>query len=95
MIDDIKKILNDYKPNYDIMCEDSELITKLKQAVCNLSDADRIIFVLYCETGSLRQTAKMLGVSHTTIYKLIRNLKKQILDDIGYNADSNNSLLCD
>lgn len=87
MIKDIKKIMEDYQPDYSIFTDDDEQMIKIKEAIQRLSDADRIIFILYCETGSLRQTAKMLGVSHTTIYKLIKNLKKQILDDIGYDRN--------
>lgn len=79
--------MEDYKPNYDIFCEDDELITDIKKAVQNLPDADRIIFIIYAETGSLREVGKKLGVSHTTIYKEIKRIKKQILDDIGFTID--------
>ena len=83
MIKDIKKVMEDYKPNKGIWNEDDELIDGIKNAVDNLKDADKIIFILYCETGSLREVGKMLGVSHTTIYKEIKRIKRLILDDIG------------
>jgi DNA-directed RNA polymerase specialized sigma subunit len=79
MIKDIKNILKDYEPQYDVMTEDNELITQLKEGVQMLSDADKIIFILYCETGSLREVGKILGVSHTTIFKQIKIIKKEIL----------------
>jgi DNA-directed RNA polymerase specialized sigma subunit len=80
MIDNIKTILQDYIPQYDVFTEDDELITRLKEGVQQLSDADRIIFVLYCETGSLREVGKMLEVSHTTVFKCINKIKEQILN---------------
>lgn len=83
MIDNIKTILQDYIPQYDVFTEDDELITRLKEGVQQLSDADRIIFVLYCETGSLREVGKMLGVSHTTVFKCINKIKEQILNYVG------------
>lgn len=81
---DMRKIMEEYKPNYDIFCEDGELITKLKEAVQKLSEPDRIIFIMYCEKGSLREVAKLLGVSHTTIFKFMKNIKNKILNDINY-----------
>lgn len=83
MINNIKNILQDYIPQYDVFTEDDELITRLKEGVQQLSDADRIIFVLYCETGSLREVGKMLGVSHTTVFKCINKIKEQILNYVG------------
>lgn len=70
--------MNDYVPDYDIFSEDEEAMTILKSAIDNLSQADRIIFILYCETGKLREVGKMLGVSHTTVFKCIKGIKKQI-----------------
>ena len=81
---DIRKLMEEYKPNYDIFCEDGELVTRIKEEVQKLSEPDRIIFIMYCEMGSLREVAKKLGVSHTTIFKFIKNIKQRILKDIEY-----------
>ena len=80
----LKTIIKEYEPDNSIWSEDNELIDKIKRAVQNLDDADRIIFILYCETGSLREVGKKLGVSHSTVYKEIKRIKQQILDDIGF-----------
>lgn len=86
-MNNIKELLDEYKPIYDIFSDDDEQMLAIKEAIQNLSDADRIIFILYCESGSLRDVGKMLGVSHTTIYKTIKQIKKKILDDIGFIID--------
>lgn len=87
MITNIKELIDEYKPDYSIFTDDDDLMIKIKEAVQNLSDADRIIFILYCETGSLREVGKILGVSHTTVFKAIKDIKQRILDDIGFTND--------
>ena len=93
MIENLNRIMNDYKPNYDIFREDDDKMTQLKESVMKLADADRIIFIMYCELGSLRKVGKMLGISHTSAYKVIKKIKENILNDIGYSTDNNDSML--
>lgn len=80
---ELKKIMEDYQPDYSIWSNDNEQMTKLKEAVQQLDDADRIIFVLYAETGSLREVGKILGVSHTTVFKTIKEIRTKIFNYIG------------
>lgn len=87
MITNIKELIDEYKPDYSIFTDDDDMMIKIKEAVQRLSDADRIIFILYCETGSLREVGKVLGVSHTTVFKAIKDIKQRILDDIGFTND--------
>lgn len=58
--------------NYDD--EEIELFKKLN----NLTEGDRIIFILYAEFHSLRKVAKILGVSYSTIRQQINTIKKQL-----------------
>lgn len=87
MITNIKELIDEYKPDHSIFTDDDDTMIKIKEAVQRLSDADRIIFILYCETGSLREVGKVLGVSHTTVFKAIKDIKQRILDDIGFTND--------
>lgn len=80
MVMNIAKIIDEYAPQYDIMTEDDEGMTALKEAVASLSPANKIIFVLYAETGSVREVAKHIGVSHTTIYYQIKQIQQEIKD---------------
>lgn len=76
---DVQMMIKDYEPPVeDIWTEEEDEMIMLKKAVQSLSPADRIIFLLYAEYGSLRQVGKELGVSHTTIYKQINLIKAQI-----------------
>ena len=72
--------MEDYEPDETIWREYSDDILNIKQAMDSLSDADRIIFALYCEYGSLRKVGKKLGVSHSIIYKNVRRIKLQMLE---------------
>lgn len=87
---DIQMMIKEYEPPVeDIWTEEDEEMIMLKKAVQSLSPADRIIFLLYAEYGSLRQVGKELGVSHTTIYKQINLIKSQIKDWCNNNYPNN------
>ena len=95
MLSNLSKVMEGYKPDESIWREYSDDILMLKRAMDNLSDGDRIIFVLYCEYGSLRKVAKQLGVSHSIIYKNINRIKKEMYGYIKSNCNSCDSSLCD
>lgn len=87
---DIQMMIKEYEPPVEnIWTEEDEEIIMLKKAVQSLSPADRIIFLLYAEYGSLRQVGKELGVSHTTIYKQIKIIKDQIREWCNNNYPNN------
>lgn len=91
ILNNINKVMNDYKPDESIWREYNDDMLLLKQALNSLSDADRIIFVLYSEYGSLRKVGKQLGISHSIIYKNIARIKREIYDFIRVNSDNGNS----
>ena len=82
MLKDLKNVMDEYKPDESIFTNDDWKMYKIKKALSKLSEADRIIFILYCETGSLREVGKIPGVSHTTVYTHIKELKEKILSEI-------------
>lgn len=87
---DIQMMIKEYEPPVeDIWTEEEDEMIMLKKAVQSLSPADKIIFLLYAEHGSLRQVGKELGVSHTTIYKQINLIKSQIKDWCNNNYPNN------
>jgi transcriptional regulator of aromatic amino acid metabolism len=92
MIEDVQKMIKDYEPpQVNIFTEEDEEMIMLKQAVQALPPADKIIFLLYAEYGSLRQVAKELGgISHTTIYKQIKIIKNEIKEWCNEHYPNNN-----
>lgn len=95
ILDNLKKVMEDYKPDETIWREDSDDMLMLKKALDSLDESDRIIFVLYAEWGSLRKVGKKLGVSHSIIYKNISRIKRQIYDYIKANCTDGDSVLLD
>lgn len=88
IVENINRVMEDYKADYSIWREDDDDMMNLKQAIDSLSESDRIIFVLYCEYGSLRKVGKKLGVSHSIIYKNVRRIKLQMLQWIKSNTNN-------
>jgi transposase-like protein len=78
--------MNDYIPDEGIWREDDDTVYWLKKAMQNLEPADRVIFLLYCELGSLRLVGKVLGVSHSIIYKNIKRIRQEMYDYIKVNC---------
>ena len=58
---------------------DSEEIYNIKDIILHtLDENDRIVFLLYLEYNSMGKVAKILHVSTTTIYYIIRKVREQI-----------------
>lgn len=68
----------EYAYDPDPMNEENEKVRKTKRALSNLPDADKIIFCLYLDLGASRKVGKVLGVSHSTILKEIKRIKREI-----------------
>lgn len=89
----IKEVIDEYKPDYDIMSDDDEEMRIIKESIMNLPTANRIIFLLYSELASYRKVAKKLGVSHTIIYKQIKSIREDIRQWIMLHYPMNNELI--
>lgn len=89
----IKEVIDEYKPDNDIMSDDDEEMRILKESIMNLPTANRIIFLLYSELASYRKVAKKLGVSHTIIYKQIKSIREDIREWIVLHYPMNNELI--
>ena len=62
---------------------DSEEIYNIKDIILHtLDENDRIVFLLYLEYNSMGKVAKMLHVSTTTIYYLIKKVREQIKEEL-------------
>ena len=58
---------------------DSEELYNMKDIILHtLDENDRIVFLLYLEYSSMGKVAKLLHVSTTTIYYLIRKVRETI-----------------
>ena len=73
----LKRALEEYLP--DVM-EDSEDLFKLKTIVNNLPEVEKVIFLAYTELRSFTELSKILNVSRSTCFWMIRNIRAKILE---------------
>lgn len=75
---DTRALMNEYRINDDIFSTESEKVRLTKQALWSLSETDRLLICLYSEIQSLRKLGELLGVSRTTAYIQIKQIKERI-----------------
>lgn len=76
--EELKKINEEYTTITD---DDDDEMVYLKERIMKLDAADRLILLLYAEEQSQRAVGEMFNVSHSTILKELRRIRKEILED--------------
>ena len=76
----MKRILEDYLPDDDIMSEEEYRVNAIKHIIYDkLSETDKRVILLYAELGSQREVGRKLGVSASTVNILIKRIREDIL----------------
>lgn len=79
---EFRKIKEDYAFNPDIMNDEDERVSRIKEIIdTKLSLADKTIILLYADCQSYRKLGKRLGVSHMTIRRDCQRIKRIILNE--------------
>ena len=73
----LKRALEEYRP--DIMSDDEDLF-KLKTIISNLPEVEKVIFLAYTELRSFTELSKILNVSRSTCFWMVRNIRAKILE---------------
>ncbi len=66
--------------------QDDDRKVALLRAIGKLSEADRRILYLYSDTASMRKTGEALGVSASTVYYIIKQIRQQIKNELKQNG---------
>lgn len=91
IIRDYRDIKQDYAYDADIMSNENERTARLKWIIDNrLSSADKVIILLYADSGSYRKVAQRLKVSHMTVQKYIKRIREEILLEYERLTDNDN-----
>lgn len=61
---------------------DTDRKVALLNAIGKLTEADRRILHLYADTASMRKTGEALGVSASTVFYIIKRIRKLITDEL-------------
>ena len=75
---DIDKIIEEYKPDNSLFSEEDEDINKIKNIIYNLTEPEKRIILMYAELGTLRKLGKELGVSTSSAYLKVLDIRKKI-----------------
>ena len=75
----LKRALKEYEPN---ILEDDEEMYQIKQAVDNLQEVDRIIFLLYTELRSFTALSAILGISRSSCYWTVKRIREEIKEKL-------------
>lgn len=88
--DFLKRVMDEYRPDLGIFNTDDPKMTELKR-VCfetdTLTQAEKIILILYAELASTRRLGEILGVSGTTAYFEIKRIQDKIKEALGYDSN--------
>lgn len=79
IIRDYLEIREDYAPDRSIFSEEPDKLRRVKEIIARLPPADRVLFVMYTDCGSLRKLAARFGISYVTLQKEIARIRKTIL----------------
>lgn len=79
--DAFRKIYNEFTFDENNEDYDDEMQNIIK-AFNKLNPVDKIIIELYAETKSQRKTADILGVSRTTLIKVMNNIREKIIKNL-------------
>ena len=72
----LTQLKDEMEPN---VLSDSEELYNMKDIILHtLDENDRIVFLLYLEYDSMGKVAKILHVSTTTIYYIIRRVRETV-----------------
>ena len=75
----VSDMFEEFKENKDIFNDEEDLVKITKYIIWNkLDDTERRVLLLYVEIGNLRDTAKILNVSTSTVCNFIREIKNKI-----------------
>lgn len=83
----LRRLADKVRPEYALGwtedCEDSEKTDRVKWVLENrLLKKDRDLMLLYADRQSLREVAKELGCSHSTVQESLRRIRAQIMNEL-------------
>lgn len=72
----LKRALEEYEPN---ILEDDERIYSLKSIIQDLPEVEKVIFLAYTELKSFTELSKILNVSRSTCFWLVKGIREKIV----------------
>lgn len=74
----LDELLQDYQLDFGLFTDLDDRLLDIAPKWEHLKETDKIIMILYAEYGSLRKVGSLLGFSHSTIDKYIKQIRKKL-----------------
>lgn len=75
----LSEFMGDFAPDGSVFRRDDERTHRIKEIIAReLPEVDRRIILLYAETGSMRETARLLGCSRTLLENNVKRIRNEI-----------------
>lgn len=72
-------LLEEYNLDFnDIFTDVDERLLQMEYKLKNLTFSDKIVLILYAELKSYRKVARVLGFSHSTVMKHIKEIREKL-----------------
>lgn len=74
----IDDLLTEYEIDYSMFTNMDDRLLSIYPKWLELNKADKTVIVLYAEYHSYREVGKILGISHTTIQRFIKQIRERL-----------------
>lgn len=74
----LDELLKDYDLDFSLFSDLDERLLEIADKWEQLKETDKIVLILYAEYGSLRKVGAILGFSHSTIDKYIKEIRSRL-----------------
>ena len=74
----IDDLLTEYELDYSMFTNMDDRLLSIYPKWLKLNKADRTVIILYAEYRSYREVGKILGISHTTIQRFIKQIRERL-----------------
>lgn len=74
----IDNLLTEYELDYSMFTNMDDRLLSVYPKWLKLNKADKTVIILYAEYRSYREVGKILGISHTTIQRFIKQIRERL-----------------
>ena len=74
----IDDLLAEYEIDYDMFTNTDDRLLSIYPKWLELNKADKTVIILYAEYHSYREVGRILGISHTTIQRFIKQIRERL-----------------
>jgi DNA-directed RNA polymerase specialized sigma subunit len=74
----IDDLLTEYEIDYSMFTNMDDRLLSIYPKWLELNKADKTVIILYAKYHSYREVGKILGISHTTIQRFIKQIRERL-----------------